>query len=100
MVERPLKRHAVVDVKNPGTRPGRTGPATSSDALHVVERGTPLTPDVIQHEATIEDPNVSPAVEDEHAALPSRREERAAVGTQGVEFAEELIRASEQVGAS
>ena len=29
-----------------------------SDALHVIERYTPLGPDVVQYEATIEDPNV------------------------------------------
>jgi hypothetical protein len=29
-----------------------------SDALHVVERYTPITPDAIRYEATIEDPNV------------------------------------------
>jgi hypothetical protein len=29
-----------------------------SDALHVVERFTPISPDAIQYEATIEDPNV------------------------------------------
>ena len=43
-----------------------------SDALHVVERYTPLTPDVIQYEATIEDSEgVHAPVEDEHAALPA-----------------------------
>jgi hypothetical protein len=29
-----------------------------SDALHVVERYTPMTPDAIHYEVTIEDPNV------------------------------------------
>jgi hypothetical protein len=49
----------VVDVKNfvDQTWFDRAG-NYHSDALHVVERYTPLTPDVIQYEATIEDPNV------------------------------------------
>ena len=29
-----------------------------SDAMHLVERFTPISPDIIQYEATIEDPNV------------------------------------------
>ena len=53
-----------------------------SDELHVVERYTRTAPDVISYEATIEDPKiVHAAVEDEHAALPPAREERAAAWT-------------------
>ena len=41
-----------------------------SDALHVVERYTPIGPDHINYEVTIEDPKVfTQALEDEHAAL-------------------------------
>ena len=51
----------------------------ASEALHVVERYTPRSADVIDYEATLEDPKVyTKAVEDEHAALSAPREERAA----------------------
>ena len=49
----------VVDVKgfNDQTWFDRAG-NYHSDALHVVERYTPISPDALQYEATIEDPNV------------------------------------------
>jgi hypothetical protein len=41
------------------TRPGSTGPGNfHSDALHVVERFTPINADALRYEATIEDQNV------------------------------------------
>ena len=50
-----------------------------SEALHLVERFTPITPDVIQYEVTIEDPNVfTRPVEDRDAALSPARAEHAA----------------------
>ena len=74
----------VVDVKNfvDQTWFDRAG-NYHSDALHVVERYTPLTPDVIQYRGDDRgSERVHPSVEDEHAALPPRREERAAPGIQ------------------
>ncbi len=54
-----------------------------SEELHVVERYTRTSPDVISYEATMEDPKVfTPAVEDEHAALSPRGKERAVDGLQ------------------
>ena len=49
----------VVDVTNFNDRTwfSRAGDF-HSDALHVVERFTPMTPDALRYEATIEDPNV------------------------------------------
>ena len=49
----------VVDVTNFNDRTwfSRSGDF-HSDALHVVERFTPITPDALRYEATIEDPNV------------------------------------------
>ena len=49
----------VVDVTNFNDRTwfSRSGDF-HSDALHVVERFTPVTPDALRYEATIEDPNV------------------------------------------
>ena len=41
-----------------------------SEALHVVERYTPVSRDHIPYEVTIEIRGVHPAVEDEHAAVP------------------------------
>ena len=52
-----------------------------SDALHVVERITPRSAETLNYEATIEDPEgVHAALEDQHAALPARREKRADPG--------------------
>ena len=78
-----------------------------SDALHVVERYTRTGPDHITYEATIEDPQVfTQAVEDQHAALSPRREERAARrvqvcrvlrGTALRRFAQEEIRRSRPI---
>ncbi len=48
-----------------------------SASLHVVERFTPRSADTLMYEATIEDPKVYlEAVENQHAALPSRGKER------------------------
>ena len=50
-----------------------------SEALHLVERFTPITPDAIRYEVTIEDPErLHAAVEDLDAALSPAGAERAA----------------------
>ena len=54
-----------------------------SDKLHVVERYTRTSPDVMSYEATIEDPDrLYAPLEDQHAALPAPGKERAAPGFQ------------------
>ena len=63
-----------------------------SDALHVVERYTPLGPDVIQYEATIEDPNVFTRAWKMRMPLYRRVEKSARLMEyKCVEFAEELM---------
>jgi hypothetical protein len=63
-----------------------------SDALHVVERYTPLTPDIIQYEATIEDPNVFTRAWKMSMPLYRRVEKQAQLlEYKCVEFAEELM---------
>jgi hypothetical protein len=39
--------------------------------FHVVERYTRLSPDIMQYQATIEDPRTFTKPEDQHAALPT-----------------------------
>jgi len=84
----------VVDVKNFGgdqTWFDRAG-NYHSEALHVVERYTPLTPDVIQYEATIEDPNVFTRSWKMSMPLYRRVEKNAQLMEyKCVEFAEELM---------
>ena len=83
----------VVDVKNfiDSTWFDRAG-NHHSDALHVVERYTPLTPDVIQYEATIEDPNVFTRAWKMSMPLYRRMERNAQLMEyKCVEFAEELM---------
>ena len=65
-------------------RPGSIAPATSTASSCTSSSATRApAPDVISYEATIEDPqDVHAAVEDQHAALPPAREERAADGLQ------------------
>ena len=63
-----------------------------SGALHVVERYTPLGPDVIQYEATIEDPNVFTRAWKMSMPLYRRVEKNAQLMEyKCVEFAEELM---------
>jgi hypothetical protein len=63
-----------------------------SGALHVVERYTPLGPDVIQYEATIEDPNVFTRPWKMSMPLYRRVEKNARLMEyKCVEFAEELM---------
>ena len=63
-----------------------------SGALHVVERYTPLGPDVIQYEATIEDPNVFTRAWKMSMPLYRRVEPNAQLlEYKCVEFAEELM---------
>jgi len=63
-----------------------------SGALHVVERYTPLGPDVIQYEATIEDPNVFTRTWKMSMPLYRRAEKNARLMEyKCVEFAEELM---------
>jgi hypothetical protein len=63
-----------------------------SGALHVVERYTPLGPDVIQYEATIEDPNVFTRAWKMIMPLYRRVEQNAQlIEYKCVEFAEELL---------
>ena len=63
-----------------------------SDALHVVERYTPRGPDVIQYEATIEDPNVFTRAWTMRMPLYRRAEKNARLMEyKCVEFAEELM---------
>jgi hypothetical protein len=83
----------VVDVKNfvDQTWFDRAG-NYHSDALHVVERYTPLTSDVIQYEATIEDPNVFTRPWKMSMPLYRRAERNAQLlEYKCVEFAEELM---------
>jgi hypothetical protein len=63
-----------------------------SDALHVVERYTPMGPDAIRYEATIEDPNVFSRAWKISMPLYRRLETNAQlVEYKCVEFAEELM---------
>jgi hypothetical protein len=63
-----------------------------SDALHVVERYTPIGPDVIQYEATIEDPKVFTRTWKMSMPLYRRMEKNAQLlEYKCVEFAEELM---------
>jgi hypothetical protein len=63
-----------------------------SDALHVVERYTRTSPDVISYEATIEDPNVFTRPWKISMALYRRQEKTAQIlDFKCVEFVEELI---------
>jgi len=63
-----------------------------SGALHVVERYTPLGPDVIRYEATIEDPNVFTRAWKMSMPLYRRVEPNAQLlEYKCVEFAEELM---------
>jgi hypothetical protein len=63
-----------------------------SDALHVVERYTRTSPDVISYEATIEDPNVFTRPWKISMALYRRQEKSAQIlDFKCVEFVEELI---------
>lgn len=63
-----------------------------SDALHVVERYTPAGPDVIQYEATIEDPKVFTRTWKMSMPLYRRAEKNAQLMEyKCVEFAEELM---------
>jgi hypothetical protein len=63
-----------------------------SDALHVVERYTPLGPDVIRYEATIEDPKVFTRPWKMTMPLYRRVERNAQlIEYKCVEFAEELM---------
>jgi len=63
-----------------------------SGALHVVERYTPLGPDVIQYEATVEDPNVFTRAWKMRMPLYRRVEKNAQLMEyKCVEFAEELM---------
>ncbi len=63
-----------------------------SGALHVVERYTPLGPDVIQYEATIEDRNVFTRAWKMSMPLYRRAEKNARLMEyKCVEFAEELM---------
>ncbi|HYR92530.1 MAG TPA: hypothetical protein VE422_51290 [Terriglobia bacterium] len=63
-----------------------------SEALHVVERYTRTGPDVIQYEATIEDPNVFTRPWKMSMALYRRQEKNAQImDFKCVEFVEELI---------
>jgi hypothetical protein len=63
-----------------------------SDALHVVERYTPVGPDVIQYEATIEDPKVFTRTWKMSMPLYRRAEKNAQLlEYKCVEFAEELM---------
>ena len=63
-----------------------------TDALHVVERYTLVQRrDTLMYEATIEDKNSSPAVEDQHADLPASGKERQLMEFKCVEFVEELM---------
>jgi hypothetical protein len=83
----------VVDVKNFGDQTwfDRAG-NFHSEALHVVERYTPLTADVIQYEATIEDPNVFTRAWKMSMPLYRRMEKNAQLMEyKCVEFAEELM---------
>ena len=83
----------VVDVKNfvDQTWFDRAG-NYHSDALHVVERYTPLGLDVIQYEATIEDPNVFTRAWTMSMPLYRRVEKNAQLMEyKCVEFAEELM---------
>jgi hypothetical protein len=83
----------VVDVKNFGadTWFDRAG-NYHSEALHVVERYTPLGPDVLQYEATIEDPNVFTRPWKMSMPIYRRVEKNAQLMEyKCVEFAEELM---------
>jgi hypothetical protein len=83
----------VVDVKNfvGDTWFDRAG-NYHSDALHVVERYTPLGPDVIRYDATIEDPNVFARAWKMSMPLYRRVEKNAQLMEyKCVEFAEELM---------
>jgi hypothetical protein len=83
----------VVDVKNfvDQTWFDRAG-NHHTEALHVVERYTPLTADVIQYEATIEDPNVFTRPWKMSMPLYRRMEKNAQLMEyKCVEFAEELM---------
>jgi hypothetical protein len=83
----------VVDVKNFGadTWFDRAG-NYHSEALHVVERYTPLGPDVLQYEATIEDPNVFTRPWTMSMPIYRRVEKNAQLMEyKCVEFAEELM---------
>jgi hypothetical protein len=83
----------VVDVKNFGadTWFDRAG-NYHTEALHVVERYTPIGPDLIQYEATIEDPNVFTRPWKVSMPLYRRAEKNAQLMEyKCVEFAEELM---------
>jgi hypothetical protein len=83
----------VIDVKgfNDQTWFDRAG-NYHSDALHVVERYTRTSPDVIQYEATIEDPNVFTRPWKMSMVLYRRQEKNAQLmDFKCVEFVEELI---------
>ena len=83
----------VIDVKgfNDQTWFDRAG-NYHSDALHVVERYTRTSPDIIQYEATIEDPNVFTRPWKMSMALYRRQEKNAQLmDFKCVEFVEELI---------
>ena len=63
-----------------------------SDALHVVERYTPGSPDLLDYEATIDDPNVFTRPWKISLALYRRQEEQAQLlEFRCVEFSEELL---------
>jgi hypothetical protein len=63
-----------------------------SDALHVVERYTPVSPDVIDYEVTIEDPNVFSRPWKMRMPLYRRLEQNAQILEYNcVEFTEELL---------
>jgi len=72
-----------------------------SDALHVVERYTPVGPDVIQYEATIEDPKVFTRPWTMRMPLYRRAEKNARLMEyKCVEFAEELMYGHLKKGAT
>ena len=89
----PVKPSLVVDVTamNDQTWFDRAG-NFHSDALHVVERYTPLGPDALTYEATIEDPNVFSRPWKMSMPLYRRLEKNAQLFEfKCVEFAEELM---------
>jgi hypothetical protein len=94
VVGRPLGgRHLVVDVTsfNDQTWFDRAG-NFHSDALHVVERYTPIGPDTIDYEVTIEDPKVFSKAWKMRMPLYRRLENNAQVlEYMCVEFTEELL---------
>ena len=63
----------------------------SQRELKVTERFTRTAPDHLRYEATSTIPNVHPAVEGQHAALPPDRADAQLMEFKCVEFVEELM---------